>query len=75
MPNNNFNFAIWLRKEMDHAGWDDLDLAIAADISEKTIQHYLHGDWNPTLNYFLRIVNAFGKHIEIGNGTGNKWTI
>ena len=65
MNSSNFNFAQWLRTEMDKRGWDELDLAIESFISEQSIKFYLRGDRYPNLDNFLQIVHTFGKRIEI----------
>lgn len=65
MNNDDFNFAHWLRTEMDKRGWDELDLAIESYISEQSIRYWLQGDRYPNLYNFLQIIHTFGKRVEI----------
>ncbi len=62
---NWFPFDLWLYNEMQKRGWDIFDMSVYADISPQTISAYLKGKFEPTLKSFGKILNAFGKHVEI----------
>jgi DNA-binding XRE family transcriptional regulator len=62
---NWFRFDLWLYNEMQKRGWDIFDMSVYADISPQTISAYLKGKFEPTLKSFGKILNAFGKHVEI----------
>lgn len=75
MERQQTTFADWLQGELDRRGWDSLDLAVEAFISEQSVKNYLRGDRYPTLDYFMRIIRALGKRIEITDNTGVYWVL
>ena len=75
MERQQTTFAEWLQCELDRRGWDSLDLAVEAFISEQSVKNYLRGDRYPNLDYFMRIIRALGKQIEITDNTGVCWVL
>ena len=62
---NRFRFDLWLYNEMKIRGWDTIDMELETGLNSTTIASYLKGKFMPTLESFAKILNAFGKHIEI----------
>lgn len=69
------DFAKWLQDQLDKRGWDCLDLAVEAFLSEQTIKNYLNGTSYPKLDSFMLIVKALGKRVEITDNTGMRWVL
>lgn len=62
-----FEFAIWLEKELRKRHIKNIELAKDAGISPSAISRYLSYDRTPTLKTLLAILDVLHMHIEIVN--------
>ena len=59
-----FRFDLWIQREMDRRGWDDLDMELASGLNFQTIRYYREGKRTPNMSSLLMVLDALGKRME-----------
>lgn len=67
-----FPFGLWLYCEMVKHNLDVIDMEIATTLSTTTFENYIKGRTTPSLDNLARILDVFGKHLEIVDNNGGK---
>ncbi len=67
-----FPFGLWLYCEMVKNNLDVIDMEIATTLSTTTFENYIKGKTTPSLDNLARILDVFGKHLEIVDNNGGK---
>jgi transcriptional regulator with XRE-family HTH domain len=54
------SFAAWVRSEMDARGWQQADLAEAADVTQQSVSRWMNGQSTPNGVHARALARAFG---------------
>lgn len=62
---DDFDFAEWIKGELDRLNWNQSDLADEAGLTRAAISKYVHRQMQPTIYTFQKILKAVWKRMEI----------